>query len=199
MSFEGFTCGVLRTNHSSPEKTYAGATISAGKSPEPLISRESDEETSLNLTPLKKNSTLEKSSVEAPADTKTNSLANVGSVVGNNQLQALKKLSVEMAASSQGADTLAEAHADAGPKPSTSGEPVAGEASITATLRDYRLQSYAGPSTYNPFQALAEEDVATSSLEASTLNPEAPAFTPSSLGGASTVSSLSNAEKKKIR
>ena len=104
-----------------------------------------------------------------------------------------------MAASSQGADTLAEAHADAGPKPSTSGEPVAGEASIMATLRDYRLQSYAGPSTYNPFQALAEEDVATSPLEASTLNPEAPAFTPSSLGGAPTDSSLSRAEKKKIR
>ena len=68
-----------------------------------------------------------------------------------------------------------------------------------ATLRDYRLQSYAGPSTNNPFQALAEEDVATSPLEASTLNPEAPAFTPSSLGGAPTDSSLSRAEKKKIR
>ena len=95
MSFEGFSCGVLRSNQSSTEKTYAGATTSAGKSPEPIISRESVEEISLKLTPLKKNSTLEKSSVEAPADTRTNSLDNVGSEAGETQLQTLKKLCVD--------------------------------------------------------------------------------------------------------
>ena len=93
MSFEGFSCGVLRSNQSSTEKTYAGATTSAGKSPEPIISRESVEEISLKLTPLIKNSTLKKSSVEALTDMKTNFLANVGSEVGETQLQTLKKLS----------------------------------------------------------------------------------------------------------